>query len=109
MTVELRGKDLGKYSGKKVRLTGSIIRNAVVANGASEVIQVTALDTISGEKNATGTAGAGAGGGAAAGGAAGGLSTGATVAIVAGVGVAGGVAGLAMTGTFSGSSSVSRQ
>jgi hypothetical protein len=120
VTVELRGTGLAKYAGQKVSVTGSIIKNAAAATGASEVIQVTAIDAAAGTKKAAATAGA-AGTGAAAGGApgtagaaagagaAGGLSTAATVAIVAGVGVAGGVAGLAVTGTFSGSSSASRQ
>ncbi len=69
---------------------------------------------------AVGAAGAGTTGGSAAGagtaatagavaGAGAGLSTAATVAIVAGVSVAAGVTGLAVTGTFSGSSSASRQ
>jgi hypothetical protein len=102
ITFELRG-DVAKYANKTVRVTGSIIGNAVAANGASQVIHVTSIDVVSGGKKPA----AGAAGGAGA--AAGGLSTGATVAIVAGVGIAGGVAGLALTGNLSGDSPVSRQ
>jgi hypothetical protein len=103
VTAELRGTALAKYAGKKVSVTGSIIGNAVPAAGASQVIQVTAIDAASGGKRAAGAAGAGA-----AGAATGGLSAGATAAIVAGVGVTGAVAGLALTGTFSGASAASR-
>jgi len=105
VTVELRGTDLAKYAGKKVSVTGSIIGNRVPAAGASQVIQVTAIDSVSGGKRAAGTGAAGAG---AAGAATGGISAGATAAIVAGVGVTGAVAGLALTGSFSGTSAVSR-
>jgi hypothetical protein len=117
ITVELRGTDLAKYAGKLVHITGSIVGSTVAASGASEVVHVTAIDVVSRGKKvpvaAAAGAGAGAGAGAAAAGTAGaaaaGISTAATVAIVAGVGVAGGVAGLAVTGSFSGGSSVSRQ
>ena len=124
ITVELRGGDLAKYIDKPVRVTGSIMGNAKPATGASQVIQVTSIDVASGVKKAavpttggasasagagTGaTSGSGAGGTAAAGAAAGGLSSTAVVAIIGGVGIAAGVAGLAVTGSFSGDSSVSR-
>lgn len=116
ITVELRGADLAKYTGKPVRVTGSIMKNSTAAAGASQVIHVTAIDVISSAKKsaaAAGAAGTAAGGaaagGAAAGAAAAGISTAATVAIVGGVAVAGTVAGVAATSNDSGSSSVSRQ
>jgi len=127
VTVELRGSDLAKYDGKDVLVTGSIIGGAAPADGASEVIQVIAIDTTSKKKAAavltgsgagvagTGAASAGAASvgaatvGAATAGAAAGISTATTAAVVAGVGVAGSMGGLAAAGSFSGSSTVSPQ
>ena len=117
ITFELRGVDLAKYIDKSVRVTGSIRGNAKPATGASQVIEVTSIDVsskekkaavpISGASGAAGTAAASSSAGAA-GAAAGGLSSTAVVAIIGGVGVAAGVAGMAVTGSFSGDSPISR-
>ncbi|MGP8243131.1 MAG: hypothetical protein ACLQVN_01270 [Bryobacteraceae bacterium] len=99
VTVELVGTDLAKDVGKNVTITGSIIGGAAPPAGSSEVVQVASIHRV--------RRGGGAGGAGGAGG--GGLSTGATIGIVGGVAVGGTVIGLAAAGTFSGTSSVSRQ
>lgn len=114
VTVQLQGTALAQYAGQVITITGSVIGNATPAAGASQVIQVTAINGGPVGGAAPGGAGASAPLGgispatAGAGAAAGGISAGTTAVIVAGVGVAGAVGGLALTGTFSGSSAVSR-
>jgi hypothetical protein len=114
VTIEVRGANLAKFVGKKVEITGSILSNATATAGASQVVQVAEIK-VAGSKTAAKAAGAGAAGaagGAAAGagaGAAAGISVAATAAIVGGVAVGGVVTGLAAAGTFSSSSSASRQ
>ena len=101
VTAEVRGADLAKYVGTKVNITGSIIPDASIPVGASQVVQITGI------ANAAAAAGA-AGAGAASAGAAGGIGAGATVAIVGGVAVGGTILGLGAAGTFSSAPSVSR-
>ena len=98
VTAEVRGADLAKYVGTKVNITGSIIPDASIPVGASQVVQITGITNAAA---AAGAAGAGAG-------AAGGIGTGATVAIVGGVAVGGTVLGLGAAGTFSSAPAVSR-
>ena len=109
ITVEVRGRDLAQYVGKRVDVSGTTT-TATPAAGASQVVQIASIKVAAAAAGA-GASGAGAGAGAAAAGAgaAGGLSTAAIAAIVGGVAVTGTVAGLAATGTFSGSSSASPQ
>jgi hypothetical protein len=104
VTVELRGTDLAKYVGKKVAITGSAIGGATAVAGASQVVQVTAINAAGNGKKAAAAAGAGAAGGAAA---AAGLSTAATVAIVGGVAIGGTLVGLAAAGSLSSASPIS--
>jgi len=97
--VELRGADLAKYAGKCVEVAGSSMPGAQAAAGASQVVTVVTIKSVSCGK--PGAAAAGAAGAGAAGGAAAGISTATTVAIVGGVAVGGTVIGLAAAGTFS--------
>ena len=82
VTMELRGPDLDKYVGKKVKVAGAIISGTAAAAGAAEVASVTSISL------ATAAA-------------AGGISVGATAAIVGGVAAGATMGGLAAAGTFS--------
>lgn len=100
--VELRGSNLKKLVGKRVKVTGSVASGENPAVGATQVVVVASAAVV-------GAAAAGAAGGAAAGAAvATGISA-TTIAVVGGVAAAATVGGLAVSGTFSGSdSTVSR-
>lgn len=103
VTVELRGANLAAQVGNKVEITGSQLPGVTPAapayNEAGQVVQVSALKTVSkkcslptGAIAAAGAAGGAAAGGAAAGaaaaGAAGAAAAGVSTAVVAGVVVA---------------------
>ena len=78
--VELRGRDLAKFKGKSVQVTGSVILGAAAGGGASQVVQVTKIEQL----NAQAATAAGLPAGAAVAGA-GAAAAGATVL---GIGVA---------------------
>lgn len=99
MTVEVQGDNLQSYVGKTVELNGSVIPDASVTNGASEVVHATGVKLMAAKAAAAAGSGAGA--------SAGGVSTGTIMAIAGGVAIAGTVGGLAAAGTFNGTSSVS--
>lgn len=102
VTTELRGENLSRLVGKRVRVTGKTIPGGTPAAGASQIVTVTAVTTI-------GPAAAASAGGAAAGAAvSSGVSAG-TIAVIGGVAAgAGTVGGLAVAGTFSDAEPVSR-
>lgn len=102
VTTELRGGNLSRLVGKRVRVTGKTIPGGTPAAGASQIVTVTAVTTI-------GPAAAASAGGAAAGAAvSSGVSAG-TIAVIGGVAAgAGTVGGLAVAGTFSDAEPVSR-
>jgi hypothetical protein len=123
---ELRGTDLGKFTGKSVQVTGSVILGAAAASGASQVVQVTKIEQLSSQSakaaglpaaGAAGAAGgaaaagaAGAAGGAAAAGAAAagatiaGVGVGTAVAVGVGAAAAATIGGLAAAGALPGQS-----
>ena len=112
VTVELRGAGLTQQAGNKVELTGSQLPGVMPAepvySNAGQVIQVSAIKTLSKKCSlpagiaaagaagaasaAAGTAAGGAAAGAAAAGAAGAAAAGVSTAVVAGVVVAGAAA-----------------
>jgi hypothetical protein len=103
VTVELRGAGLDKQTGHKVEITGSQLPGVTPAqpayNNASQVLQVSALKSLSnkctlppGVAAAAGAAAGTAAAGAAAGGAAAGAAAGVSTAVIAGVVVAGAAA-----------------
>jgi hypothetical protein len=103
VTVQVEGANAAKYVGKNVQVTGSST-GAAPAGGASQVVHLTSISTLS-----TGAAGGTAGAAAAGTGASTGLSGVAIGAIVGGVAVSGVVGGLAASGSFSSNDAVSRQ
>ncbi len=94
-TVQLTGKNLGRFVGQMVRVNGTVL-GGTPAGGASRLIAVSHIMHVAGA----------AAGGAAAGTApavtGGGLSTGTIAAIGGGLAVGGTLGGLAATGTFGG-------
>jgi len=107
--VELRGTDLKKLVGKRVKVTGSTVVGETPSGKASQVVHVTDAAILAAGAAAAGAAAAGGAGAAAAGGAAAGAATAAgvsitTMAVVGGVAVGATVGGLAAAGTLGGSS-----
>jgi len=90
VTVEIRGKDLGKYAGKEVSVTGTTIPGATPVAGATQVVEVTRIER-------------------AAIAAPGGVHTTAIVVGVTAAAVIGAVAGLGAEGVFGSGPAVSRQ
>jgi hypothetical protein len=85
ITIELRGKNLGRLKGKRVTVAGSILAGEAAAAGAAVVVSVTSATTTSAAGGGAAAAGAGTG-------ASGGVSGG-TIAIVGGAVAAGGTVG----------------
>lgn len=101
-TLELRGPGLTGELGNRVRVTGVAATTPPMVTGASQVMNVTAVNRVArgGCVNRAKAVGA-VGAGAAAAGTAAGISTAAGVAIAGGVAAAGTLGGLAAAGTFS--------
>jgi len=95
LTYELRGPDVAKYKGKKVKVVGAMIPGAVLTGGATAAVAVSSISAVAV--------------GAATGAATGAILTGKGLAIIAGVAIGGTVAGLAAAGSFSGPASTSGQ
>lgn len=94
VTVQLEGAKVAKYAGKQVVIQGTVVTGSQAAAGASQLIQVVSIESLS------------AGGASSA--AAGGLSGAAKAAIIGGVSAAGAVVGMAAAGTFTTTTPVSR-
>jgi len=99
---ELRGKDLDKFTGQRVEITGSIIPGAVPAAGASQVVQV------ADEPKRTGGAAVTTAAGGEKAGTAGGMSKTTIAGISIAVAAGGILGGLAASGTFSGAAPLSK-
>jgi hypothetical protein len=55
VTFELRGRDLGKYTGQRVSITAVVLHQERAGQGASQVIQVTAVKVLGGSCPVPGT------------------------------------------------------
>ena len=115
VTIEVRGSELDKELGNQVEVTGSPLTGVTPVEGATQVIQASAVKhlgkggcaSVAKKVGAAAGAGAAAGGvaaaagGAAAAGAAAGIA-GTTIAVVGGVAAAATVGGLAAVGALPG-------
>jgi hypothetical protein len=97
--VELRGRDLAKYVGRKITFDGSVIPGATPAQGASQVVQVITIDLVK-TAPVVATGGIRSGDGA--------LPPAALAAVIGGVVVTLALTSAASLGTFSSSAPLSR-
>ena len=98
ITVRLQGRELTKFIGKKVRVSGRTDEQAPRLEGVAATINVASVQPMGAAARRAGKAGAAAGGAAAGAG----LST--TAAVVGGIAVAGAVTGTAVAVSRSGRS-----